>query len=256
MDHNSPGAESEYYHHGFKDLCRLVGQPRALQIVEQYKSQPFDNIPCVKSSRLISTYQNPETDNETLNLLDRRCSVFYPPIDKFQNKGKPKHLTLRQIIDLIRSERFKPETDGVKLIDKKTEKKRNREFKAANFCYATFSGTFSYSSDESLIQHSCFICVDLDDLDERLLEVQAKINADTATIMSFISPNGDGLKVVYEMDPKAYSQLEYYKAYTNYLNKLCGLKPKDIDSSCSNVSRACFLSHDPDIFVNPYFAAQ
>jgi hypothetical protein len=39
-----------------------------------------------------------------------------------------------------------------------------RKFKAKNFDYCTFSGTFTYRNDQSLIKHSGLLCVDFDHL--------------------------------------------------------------------------------------------
>ena len=40
--------------------------------------------------------------------------------------------------------------------------KERKQFKAANFCFACFSGIFSYRKDECLVSHSGLICIDFD----------------------------------------------------------------------------------------------
>jgi hypothetical protein len=119
--------------------------------------------------------------------------------------------------------------------------------------YATFSGTFTSRDDKALSKHSGLICIDIDDLGERLQEIRDAIIADPATVVCFFSPNGDGLKVLYEMDPAKYSQYDWYKGYCIRLSKDFGVDVGKLDPSCKNVSRACFLPHDPNIFVNPSF---
>jgi hypothetical protein len=84
---------------------------------------------------------------------------------------------------------------------------------------------------------------------------QIIINEDPHTFISFISPNGDGLKVVIkiDIDSSADNQtvIRYHLAFwhqlKNYYLDCYGLQ---IDKACKNVDRLCFLPWDEDIYVN------
>lgn len=172
-------------------------------------------------------------------------SVFYAPIS---NIHKKKDLSLFDIYYLIKSDRLLKETNELRSI---SDTKRNRKYKANKFPYATFSGKFNSRNDNDIISHSGLIAIDIDHLGERLQEVRTIINNLPQTVLSFISPNGDGLKAVFRIDITLHSQEVYYKAISKELEKLCSLPENKIDASCKNVSRACFLCHDANVFINP-----
>ncbi|MCC5612931.1 hypothetical protein LC612_41155, partial [Nostoc sp. CHAB 5834] len=71
------------------------------------------------------------------------------------------------------------------------------------------------------------------------------------TMMLFTSPSGTGLKLVVQVMALEDDQTLHKAYFTDlsfYIKKNYGL---DVDASGSDVSRACFLPHDPDVYVNP-----
>ncbi|WP_089318356.1 BT4734/BF3469 family protein [Pontibacter ummariensis] len=252
MDTQTHPAAKEFYKYTFKELCQERGEALALEKVAMYQQPIYQHLNCT----LLATYQNPSPAPEP-SLLSQVVSVFYAPAT---NTTWQKQMPLHNVVNLIRSEVFKHETNVLRATPKNTTGKRkdcpNSIYKRTNFSYATFSGTFTYRDDKGLAKHSGLICIDIDHLGERLEEVRAKIIEDLATVVCFISPNGDGLKVLYEMDISKHSQYDWYEGYRQYLARSFGLEMGKLDSSCKNVSRACFLPHDPNIFVNPHFVTK
>jgi len=63
MDEQAQGAEKEYYHYSYQELCQFEGSARALELVQQYKnlSNQYDNCPLwlIHHCRLLTTYENP-----------------------------------------------------------------------------------------------------------------------------------------------------------------------------------------------------
>lgn len=208
----------------------------------------------IHNCSLLATYQNPTPAPEP-PLLETMVSVFYRPIT---NLSHQKQMSLRGVVNLIRGDAFKVETDKLRTIEKNDVVKRlcpNRKYKREHFSYATFSGTFNYRENSELVRHSGLVCIDIDHLNERLQEVREMLVSDPATVVCFISPNGDGLKVIFAMDPNQESQQWWYEGYCDYLATTYGLPMDKLDPSCKDVSRACFLPHDPTIFVNPHFTS-
>lgn len=156
-------------------------------------------------------------------------------------------MTLLQVYYLIKSDVFKTETDTLQGIEDDQEAKN---FKEKRFCYATFSGKFFKRSNDQLLEHSRLICIDLDKLGSELYWIRETVNRDPLTLMSFISPSGKGMKVIYKIDPDKHSQSIYYQYLSDYLSNLCSLPKKTIDEKCKDVSRACFLPCDPDAYLN------
>ncbi len=137
-----------------------------------------------------------------------------------------------------------------------------RQFKARNLNYFTPGGTFSYCDDKSLVEPSGMLCVDLDHLDDDSPAMKRKISptemknlllADPywgeKTLMMFTSPRGYGLKWLVEIDLAKCDYETWFNAVRNYLMKTYDLGEKQVDSTVSNISHACFISFDPDAYL-------
>lgn len=98
--------------------------------------------------------------------------------------------------------------------------------------------------EEKLISHSGLLQIDIDKVPD-LHELREKINRDPFTFISFISPGGDGLKIAIRIDPSKH--LESFHAAERYYRDKFSVT---IDPSVKDVTRLCFVSHDPFIFVN------
>lgn len=100
----------------------------------------------------------------------------------------------------------------------------------------------------------CFI-LDIDKLRAKGLDLQAvrkKVEQDERVVLSFVSPSGDGLKLLFNLsepchDPNLYSI--FYKAFAHQFSSQYGLE-QAIDSQTCDVSRACFVSVDPDAYYH------
>lgn len=140
--------------------------------------------------------------------------------------------------------RIKNGSDATQLVLKYRETNDNH-FKQLLPC-ATISGSFSHRKTDSIISYSQFACLDFDKF-ESLTDVnQIKDNliSDPCLFACFISPSGKGVKAIFRTvnEPKRYKAL--YRALCN--------KYKDVhlDSKTCDISRACYESYDPDIFIN------
>lgn len=84
--------------------------------------------------------------------------------------------------------------------------------------------------------------LDFDHLGDRLESFRKRITADKYTRAAFVSPSGDGLKLVVRIPAVAATHKLSCKALFDYY------KDEALDPF-EDVSRACFESYDPDIFV-------
>lgn len=126
-----------------------------------------------------------------------------------------------------------------------------RRFKAQQFDYVTFSGTFSKRNDAQLLCHSGLMAVDFDHLPD-VDSVRQALMQDACfdTEMIFTSPSGDGLKWIIAIDISIVSHADYFRAVANYIKHTYGWV---IDPSGKDVSRACFLPSDPQVFIHPKY---
>lgn len=110
-----------------------------------------------------------------------------------------------------------------------------------------FSGTFNKRSDDNIITHSGLICIDFDGFDKKQ-ELQSKkkeLTKDKYTYACFVSPSGNGLKVLVRIPPEEKKHKNYFLSLQNHYNS------PHFDKSCKNVSRVCYESYDPLIYINP-----
>ncbi|GIV35231.1 MAG: hypothetical protein KatS3mg031_2766 [Chitinophagales bacterium] len=98
--------------------------------------------------------------------------------------------------------------------------------------------------------------IDLDHLPpdvHQAASLRQQLQADERVLALFTSPGGDGLKILFRLNqPCKDSALfsAFYKTFVAHLGvqyRLSGL----IDLRTSDVTRACFISTDPDAYFNP-----
>ena len=180
------------------------------------------------------------------NLLNTPLfSFFTSPIT---NTKPSKNFTLFDAYRYIVGDTAKERTQKLRSL---ADIKQSRMFKAANFDYCTFSGTFATRTDKTLIKHSGLLCIDFDHL-QNLDSLRSQLLQDDYfdTQLLFRSPSGNVLKWVIEIDISQTPHADYFRAVANYLFQTYGL---EADKSGKDISRACFLPHDPNAFINPKF---
>ncbi|KAA6334236.1 hypothetical protein EZS27_017428 [termite gut metagenome] len=100
-----------------------------------------------------------------------------------------------------------------------------------------------------------YFIADIDKLSEKELsvtEVRAQIEKDERTVMCFLSPGEDGLKVLFRLKERCYDAGIYslfYKAFIKKFSIQYGLE-QVIDIKTCDVCRACFFSIDPDVYFH------
>lgn len=174
-----------------------------------------------------------------------KMSFFRKPIT---NKKPQRTVTLLQVYQAIRGHYYK---DVISQLRALTDKEVQRRFKGKNLDYITPSGVFTYDDDKSLVSHSGILCMDLDDLEDlEALKQQLIDDSKFITLLLFRSPCGLGLKWFIEIDLSVYDHKTWFSGVRNYLMATYSLTDKQVDKSCSNLSRACFMSYDPDAYIN------
>lgn len=179
--------------------------------------------------------------NQTNN--KRTFSFFSSPIT---NTKPSRDFTLLDAYNYIVGHQATHSTNSLRAI---TDKSYARQYKARNFNYCTFSGTFNKRSDDGLIQHSGLLCLDFDHLNN-IEDVKNILIQDEyfETQLLFVSPSGDGLKWIVEIDISEASHQDWFDSISNYLSHTYSLVA---DPQCRNISRACFLPHDPFCYITP-----
>lgn len=125
-----------------------------------------------------------------------------------------------------------------------------KEYKQQNFPFFNL-GTFldSHRINKNLISTQ-FMLFDYDHLDDNLEAVKQSLISDNSVFAFFVSPRGNGVKVIYRLadpitDHEFFSQL--YKHYAKRFGIELGANP----DKTSDVSRPCYFSYDPHLYYNP-----
>ena len=112
-----------------------------------------------------------------------------------------------------------------------------------------------YRRTENFAYTEYFI-IDIDHLSEKglsLADTRKRIEKDTRTVLSFVSPGEDGLKVLFKLKERCYDSGLYslfYKSFLAIFSEQYALQ-QVVDIRTSDVTRACFVSIDPNAYYNP-----
>lgn len=155
---------------------------------------------------------------------------------------QPFFLEVSSIFDRIREGKSK----GLVLRIRKEKNKGVRNEIKKDLPSICFSGIFPRRTDDSILEHSGLICLDFDGFTnaDDINDLKEFLAEDKYTMAVFISPSGEGLKCVVKIPEDPDKHKFYFSALKRYYNDA------HFDESTSNVSRVCYESFDPDIYVN------
>jgi putative DNA primase/helicase len=114
-----------------------------------------------------------------------------------------------------------------------------------------FSGTFEKRSNNGLEHHSGLLCADVDDICDmwERWELASKLKEDPHVIMVAESPTGTGLKVVFRVSDNPLHHGDSFRAVEARMRDIYGV---EIDPSCKDVARMCFVPDGVNLYFNPY----
>jgi len=138
----------------------------------------------------------------------------------------------RQLIERIRSEK----------------NKQQRDFLKKQLAWICFSGKFSVRSNDAMISHSGFICLDFDGIPDHEFQLwRNKIKQDKRTYSLFTSPSGNGIKAIWRI-PECKTNEEHnarFEAITQQFSDC-----RYFDTNVKGWNRVCFESYDPELYLN------
>ena len=109
-----------------------------------------------------------------------------------------------------------------------------------------FSGKFQKRNDDSLVEYSGIICLDFDGFKTKkdLEDYKVSLMDNEFVYCAFHSPSGYGLKVLIQVPNEPDNHQLYFKALAKQFNN------EYFDSTSKNISRVCYESFDPFIYIN------
>lgn len=160
-----------------------------------------------------------------------KCTIYRNIFDK-----QPNYISIDSALERIRIGKSK---DKVLEIRQQLDKERANSLKK-NLPSICFSGIFEERHDSKIIEHSGFIVLDFDYVDNLQAKKQQLI-AHNYIYACWISPSGNGLKALVKIADKT-KHREHFTALREIF--------PDADKSGINESRVCFESWDTEIYIN------
>ena len=147
--------------------------------------------------------------------------------------------------DII-SDKYKTEVEEIRNLVAQGNK-AEADNKKKQLLAFTPSAVFSEKRQMPFLEmYSGFVHLDFDKLTpEQLQTAFAIISKISYTSLCFISPSGNGLKVFVEVSTELEHHDIAYLQVQKYYEDATGLKA---DPSCKDVTRLCFMSHDPNAY--------
>ncbi len=130
--------------------------------------------------------------------------------------SQPFYKHVNVILDRIKDGASK---DTVKSIRGEKDKDTRKILKA-KLPAICFSGTFSKRADNAIINHRGLICLDFDEYKTKTLMLQEKqrLSKDRYVFSVFVSPSGNGLKVLVKIPTETDNHKNYFLSLQNYFN--------------------------------------
>ena len=190
-------------------------------------------------------------DHEMKELPASMQSVPVTTLETIRNPSVKKEFPLGTVLNQIQypetiNEKFKIYRGHLVEHGKKDE----RTIAAKNnLPCISFSGTYHDKVvNDNFAQSSGIFLVDIDNVDPTL--TKEKLAKLPHTIFAFISPSETGVKAGIRVDPTLITSDQDFKKVYQCVEPWLATLDITIDPSCKDVRRLCYMSHDPDMYIN------
>jgi hypothetical protein len=160
--------------------------------------------------------------------------------DKITNSKPSRDIPLDLVLGDIKSGKYQ---DLILPLRANPDKKTRDKGKKDTLPYFTPSGIFAQRKIDGLKSHSNFLAIDIDNVDPS--EIKSLICTDPHVYAAFVSAGGRGLCVIFKINGAKHS--ESFQAIAEYLYTKYQIV---VDQSGKDVSRARFMSYDPDLYLD------
>ena len=162
--------------------------------------------------------------------------------------GKSKQMNLYEVLDWIKIGQYRTKVESVRKFANEGKFKKSSELKTLLPSF-TPSGLFNETHrKEDLIQYNSMVILDIDKIGvERVAELKKKAIGNDKVFAAFISPSGNGLKILVKTDSTTETHEAAFGQIAEHFEKELQVT---IDKSGKDYSRLCFLSYDPDLYLN------
>ncbi|MDC3276797.1 DUF3987 domain-containing protein [Flavobacteriaceae bacterium] len=159
----------------------------------------------------------------------------------FQNRKG--NYELKEVLNAIKEGKFNKEITQLREADSEEEKGRIKNSLLAFTPSVVLNTGRKFTNGDS---YSGIIHLDYDKLDDVAGAIE-KIKALEYTYSCFVSPSGDGIKVFVRVNNEMEQHKDAFNTLRSYYDKAVG---RESDKSIKDLVRLCFVSSDPDLYLN------
>ena len=202
-----------------------------------------------------TTLSGNETDVSGPKSIDTNpmvdTTLIHIEVSYFNDISHKTHGEIRMadFLDHIKSGKWKNQIDRIRSLvtSRGAKDKEVRDLKVKTLPAISTSGIFEQEhSNKAFLRHSSLICMDFDNLGSELEKMRIILRNDPYCMAIFTSPTGTGLKALV---PTAAIDQKSHKASFNAYNKHYKSLGLPVDESGKDVTRLCFASYDPYLWV-------
>ena len=147
------------------------------------------------------------------------------------------------VLNSIKDGKFKEEITSLRNSKDKEEQSKLKKALYAFTPSAVLNTNRKFNEGD---EYSGLIHLDYDNLND-IQKAKEIIQSIDYTYSSFISPSGNGLKVFIRVNNNLNQHKDAFNAIRSYYDDCVG---QESDKSISDVNRLCYVSHDPDLYLN------
>jgi hypothetical protein len=157
-----------------------------------------------------------------------------------------KKVEVQKVLQQIQKGYWKNQIDDIRYQIQNGNSKKASEIKS-NLPAITISATFKERRKIDCVdKYSGLLHLDYDKL-ENAEEVKTNLISIPYTYSTFISPSGNGVKVLVKCDNDISSHKSAFNSLRDYYDKIVGVQS---DKSVKDITRLCFVSYDHDLYLN------
>ena len=178
-------------------------------------------------------------------------------VTMFKRANRPDDvLGVLPVVDVLGSIRDGKYAKAIAALRAEPDAGKRKAIKLGRLPAITFSGTFERRSNDAFDVHSGFVCLDFDDVEDPA-EMRDRLTDESRHIRAaFVSPSGTGVKVLVPVlvvdadtgeERLPLSDAEHKQVWSAVAARF---PLASLDSGCKDVSRLCYVSHDPELAEN------
>jgi hypothetical protein len=159
--------------------------------------------------------------------------------------------TLSAIAERIKNDsKLSDETEKLRLL--KSIDKKAYQIRKTNLPYICTSVFKNGLRRKSNFLYASRMILDIDHCNQNISELKEKIICDPMVSLAFISPGGDGIKVILTFDKRITSEKKYKSIYQHIATEFGNKHDiyKYIDVKTHDPERVCFICHDSTVHIN------